>query len=314
MLRKCKTAVSLLARADLGGFARHFCLNLRRLRVASHRGQPFVHRRQGFDFLCFPDMRDSVELYLQGAPDAMELCMLRAWIEPGDAVVDVGANLGMYAVAAADVFRSNGQVLAIEPSPHLGERLQYTANRLGLDSVRICGVCAGEARGRTEFFVANGEGVTGEQSRRIDSSNLAGYQRITVEMDTLDNLVTTHVPGGTPCFVKIDVEGAEVLVLRGAGTLLSALDAPCWLVELNLRALHRFGFGATDLLSHFPPARFENWLIPQFPRVPGHHAPPRLLDGAELFEDAAFYNLAALPREGRWAGRTLRVREMLKHG
>lgn len=313
MLSKCKTAVSLLAHADLAGFERHSRLNLRRLWVALHRGRPFVHRRLGFRFICYPGMHDSVELWLNGAPDAVELSLLRAWLEPGDTAVDVGANLGVYAFAAANAVDNRGRVLAIEPSPRLGERMRHAVRRLGLDSICVCETCAGEAPGQTEFFVAEEGETTGEQSRRVDSGHLARYRRIAAAMDTLDNLAAAHLCGESACLVKLDVEGAEVLALRGAHALLSTQDAAFWLVEINLPALRRFGFGAADLLSHFPPARFESWLIPQYPRVPGRPAPPRPLGGAELYEDAAFYNLAALPRNGRWAGRTPRVRKLLKH-
>ncbi|MGA2015624.1 MAG: FkbM family methyltransferase [Opitutaceae bacterium] len=312
MLSKCKTAGTLLARGDLAGFERHSCLNLRRLWVALNRGRPFVYRRLGFGFICYPDMRDSVELWLNGAPDALELSLLRAWLEPGDAAVDVGANLGVYAFAAANAVRNRGRVLAIEPSPRLVGRMRRAAGRLGLDSIHVCETCAGEAPGETEFFVADERETTGEQSRRVDSGHLARYRRIAAAMDTLDNLAAAHLRGESACLVKLDVEGAEVLALRGARALLSMQDAAFWLVEINLPALTRFGFGAADLLSHFPPATFESWLIPQYPRAPGRTAPPRSLGGAEHFEDAAFYNLVALPRHGRWAERTPRVRKLLR--
>ncbi len=311
MLSKCKTAGSLLARGDLAGFERHSRLNLRRLWVALHRGRPFFYRHLGFDFICYPDMHDSVELWLNGAPDALELSLLRAWLEPGDAAVDVGANLGVYAFAAANAVDNRGQVLAIEPSPRLVERMRCAVRRRGLDSIRVCETCAGEAPGETEFFVADVREVTYEQSRRVDSGQLAQYRRIAAPMDTLDNLAAAHLCGESACLAKLDVEGAEVLALRGARALLGSQDAAFWLVEINLPTLRRFGFGAADLLSHFPPARFENWIVPQYPRVPGRPAPPRPLGGDEAFEDAAFYNLAALPRHGRWAGRTPRVRKLL---
>jgi len=311
MLSKCRTAASLLARADLRGFARQLCLNLRRLRVAIHRGRPFVHRRLGFSFVCHPDLRDSVELWLRGAPDARELSLVRAWLEPGDAAIDVGANLGVYAVAAAHAVHNQGRVLAIEPSAALSERLRRTAHRLGLDSIRVCAMCAGERAGATEFYVADERETTGEQSRRVDSEHLARYRKVAMEMDTLDNLAAAHLQGDAACIVKLDVEGAEVLVLRGASLLIGATDAAFWLVEVNVPALRRFGFGAADLLSYFPAAGFENWLIPQYPGIPSRPAPPRLLVAGESFEDAAFYNLAALPRGGRWANRSRRLRELL---
>jgi FkbM family methyltransferase len=312
MLGKLKTAGSLLARGDLGGFSRNCRLNLRRLRLAWHRGRPFLHRRMGFPFPCYPDIADSVELFLQEGHDTLELALVRAWVEPGDAAVDVGANLGIYSVTLATAAGRAGSVLALEPSPLLSARLAETARRLALAPIRILEVCAGSEPGETAFFVSEGPGSTGEQSSRPDPARRDQYRRITAKVDTLDRLVPAQLAGRAPSLVKMDVEGAEVLALGGAHALLGSGDSALWLVEVNPPTLLRFDAGPADLLRSFPERQFEAWLIPHYPRVPGTPAPPRPLAGGERFQDAAFYNLVALPRDGRWAGRSPRIRRLLE--
>ncbi len=298
-------------KGDWAGFRRLTGLNLRRVRANLSGGRPFIHRRLGFDFCCYPENTDSLELYLGGTIDRLELSLLKIWLEQGDSVIDVGANFGVYAVAAAQAVNRRGKVLAIEASPQLAERITQTAARLGLMTLRVCACCAGEASGSVDFFVADSKAYTAEQSRQVAPERRAGYRKISVPMLSLDQIAAEYLGNTAPAFVKLDIEGAEVLALRGAPLMLRASDPPFWLVEINPPALRRFGASVADLLSSFPEKQFERWLIPQHPRVAGRHLAPRPLNEAERFDDAVYYNLAALPRRGRWAGRVAKVRPML---
>lgn len=313
MPSKIKTAGTLLARGRLSEFALNVRLNLRRLRIAYHRGRPFVHHRLGFAFPCYPDIADSVDLYLHDSHDMLELSLVKAWLEPGDASIDVGANLGFYGVAAAIAGRDKGVVLAIEPSPFLSARLAQTKKLLALESVRILEIGAGPDSGETEFYVAESRDTTAEQSSRVDPNRRDKYQKITVKIDTLDRIVELHLHEGTACLVKLDIEGSEVLALGGASTLLKSADPALWIVEINLPALKRFGAGPDELLQGFPPETFEHWLVPKYPKAPGQSTAPRLLGPGERFDDATFYNLVALPKGGRWAHRTPRIRALLEN-
>ncbi|MBJ7470895.1 MAG: FkbM family methyltransferase [Solirubrobacteraceae bacterium] len=134
---------------------------------------------------------------------------LRAALSPGDDAIDVGAHLG-------DVTRQilqstiDGRVLAIEPLPHLAADLRRTL----VDSVIVeeCALTDGEP-GEAEFLhVKNNPGYSGLRER--DYPEEPDFEKVTVKTQRLDDLVAKH--GIKPRLIKIDVEGAELLVLRGA--------------------------------------------------------------------------------------------------
>ncbi|MFT4035288.1 MAG: FkbM family methyltransferase [Patulibacter sp.] len=134
---------------------------------------------------------------------------LRAALGPGDDAIDVGAHLGD---VARQIIESapGGKLLAIEPLPHLAAQLR-AASLPGV-ILEECALTDGEP-GDVEFLhVKNHPGYSGLRER--DYPETPDFERITVHSRRLDDLVAQH--GLAPRFIKIDVEGAELLVLRGA--------------------------------------------------------------------------------------------------
>lgn len=157
---------------------------------------------------------------------------LRAALSPGDDAIDVGAHLG-------DVTRQilqstvTGRVLAVEPLPHLAAGLRRTL----VDAVIIeeCALTDGEP-GEVEFLhVKNNPGYSGLKER--DYPEDPEFEKLTVKTQRLDDLVEKH--GLKPRLIKIDVEGAELLVLRGAAKTIKEYK-PLILVEHGSAAL---GYG-----------------------------------------------------------------------
>jgi FkbM family methyltransferase len=301
----------MLVHGEYQAFARHTRLALLRLRTHCS-SRPFTHLRTGFPFVCFPRLPDSVEVYLNGsANDSQELKLLSAWLEPGDSMIDAGANLGLYSIAAAHAVGRTARVVAVEPSPDLARSIIDSVRLLGLESVIVAQVCIGESHGETEYFVAHANQPTGEQSRRIAPEAVARYARTSVKMLTLDCLAAEHFGRTSPAFIKIDIEGAERLALAGAADLLASQDPSLWLVEINPAALRRFDAQAEDIVAAFPPATFECWLIPHHSRA-GVSPAPHPLAPVERFEDAVYFNLVVLPLKGRYAARSPRLRALLR--
>lgn len=171
------------------------------------------------------------------APFQRSLALLR----PGDVAVDVGANVGIWSLLAAKRGAS-GQ--AFEPVPALAARLRQHIDENGVRDVVVHEVALGDARQSVPFFAVP-DGNTGVSSlaRHRDDS-----VEIRVDVVPLDDVVERAD------VLKIDVEGAEILVLRGARRLLSSNAAPIIFFEINEQLCARFGATSRDvkeLLAEF---------------------------------------------------------------
>jgi FkbM family methyltransferase len=156
--------------------------------------------------------------YYFGRPDHWEFAFLERFLRPGDHVVDVGANVGVYSLFFAKLVGARGLVLACEPDPQNRERLAVNLARNGFAQVRIVPTAVGERRERLRF-----------RSGADAISQLSETGDLEVEVAPLDELCS----GMVPRLVKVDVEGHEISVLRGAQRLLRADTPPTWLLEIT---------------------------------------------------------------------------------
>ena len=138
-----------------------------------------------------------------------ELTFLRAHVRTGGVFVDVGANVGTYALALARDVGENGKVIAIEPHPVTHARLAFNSAASGYGQVRLVAAAAGPADGEL-LIETDGDNlgashiVSGETSSRAIGVPSLRLQRI------LDEAGVSHVDA-----LKIDVEGFEDRVLTG---------------------------------------------------------------------------------------------------
>lgn len=165
---------------------------------------------------------DSQLKYLKPGPLGFDVALLRLarnHIRPDSVVWDVGANVGVFSFAAASL-ATQGHTIAFEPDPWLadlmGRSQRLTDNRaLHLDVV--C-TAASEHDGISRFHVAR-RGRASSSLVAVGGRSEMGGTRHELVVPTL-RLDTALRDLPTPTFVKIDVEGAEALVLRGAHDLL----------------------------------------------------------------------------------------------
>jgi FkbM family methyltransferase len=141
-------------------------------------------------------------------PDWPEMTAWRKHLRPGDLFVDVGAHAGVYTIWALD---AGAEVIAVEPHPELVAQLR---DNLALNGYRadVVEAALGAASGTMRLSgpdLLRGHLVLG------DDPESSGFD---VRVDTLDALLAERVVAG----VKVDVEGAERLVLQGAQHALAA--------------------------------------------------------------------------------------------
>jgi FkbM family methyltransferase len=139
--------------------------------------------------------------------------------------VDIGANIGLYTCLAASLGKP---VVAIEPLPRNLACLHKNLAANGFDTVEVLPVGLSSEIGTKRLFGTGGcasfsPGWAGSSEKRFRS----------VPVSTLDSIVT-GLPKLRPMLIKMDVEGLELEVLRGADMTLSMVPKPTWLVEIRL--------------------------------------------------------------------------------
>jgi FkbM family methyltransferase len=165
---------------------------------------------------------------------------IREGVQPGETFYDVGANIGLYTLLAADRVGSSGRVYAFEPhAPNFVSLLHNVhLNQVGEWVVPLC--CA--LHDRNGFFDFHYQSfVAGSSMSQLDclvDGDEVRFQPVVSERKlgvTVDSLIESGVIG-PPHHVKIDVDGNELLVLKGMQQLLTGANRPKSLqVEINRR-------------------------------------------------------------------------------
>lgn len=159
--------------------------------------------------------------------------LVKSWIQPGDTVIDVGANMGYITVRLAEYVGTTGTVIAIEPVPDTFDLLQQTVRALSLHQVRPLCACASGQAGTVALEIpsdpAGGENLY--ESSVVDPARPSCGRRVTAPAITLDSLFDIQdLP--PPSFIKIDVEGHEWDVVRGGYKILQS-HHPALLIEVS---------------------------------------------------------------------------------
>ena len=164
--------------------------------------------------------------------------VVRSFLAPGKAMIDIGANIGFYTMLAARQVGPTGRVLAFEPSPENVALLLRSAQANGFSNVAAHTLAVADAQGRVTFSMDDSNG--GIHRGRI------GVNAVWVDAVALDEFLP---PGQPVDLVKIDVEGCEGLVIRGMQRLL-ARHRPVLVCEFTPDALPRFSnMTALDYLA-----------------------------------------------------------------
>ncbi len=152
-------------------------------------------------------------------------------VPAGGVVWDVGANVGFYTLIAARLVGEAGRVVAFEPLPENQRAIRRNVALNDLANVELVAVALSDAEGEAELQL-HGDPTWAKLDTHADTSfkrdsAVAGSVRVSVT--TLDAQLQ-RLPA--PALVKMDIEGAEVAALRGAGRLLGEVR-PAIVCELH---------------------------------------------------------------------------------
>lgn len=306
-LAKFLTAVRLLSRGDWPAIKRQMRANLADWRVTRARGRPIVYHDFGFPMICHLDWTDSRRYFGHQDADEWESRLIRRWLETGDTVFDFGANIGIYTFAAADAVGRQGHVVSIDADPFVVEKLREGSRILDTPQVTPAHRAITQENGNVTFYVRSSGEDTGGQSLRPEATDRATSTAVTVPSCTVARLIEEQGITVVPALVKVDIEGAEGMMLATTPPSWFAASGPFWLIEINPGALAKFGANPRTVADYFSPEYFDCWLLPKHPLEPTDAAPLRRLTATTTFTDSHYYNLFAIPRDPSWQHRARRL-------
>jgi FkbM family methyltransferase len=179
-----------------------------------------------------------------------------ALLRPGNVVFDVGAHIGTYTLIALQKVGDNGRVVAYEPHTftrkYLEQHLDWNG---GLKRTIVRDLCCGVSEGMTDFYC---------RSDRAEGMNSLvptdGFEKKSVMMTTLDKDVETLAI--IPTLIKIDVEGSEWDVLKGALRTISKYH-PTIFLSLHPVALSKLGVSPNQVLEWLVEHGYRHKMISQ---------------------------------------------------
>ncbi len=154
------------------------------------------------------------------------LSELVRFLKPGDVVLDIGANVGLYTVLLASTVGTEGLVIACEPCAQNYNHLVENLILNGLANARLFRKALGNSSGKAKLYAST---VIGNSSLSGDKNDNAGAEDVEViEGDRL--IASEKLP--VPRAIKIDVEGFEYAVLEGLQATLK--NPECQLVACEV--------------------------------------------------------------------------------
>jgi len=157
--------------------------------------------------------------------------------QPGDVVLDIGANLGRYTVIAAKKIQKEGKVISIEANPSIFELLTKNIQLNELTNVIPLNCAVFSEKTKIKFFV--NDDLRNNQFGTINSdidnfANKGLEQHVYVDANTVDSILSENsIEIQEVKWMKIDVEGAEFDVIKGSKELISNAKNLKIIVEIH---------------------------------------------------------------------------------
>ena len=219
-----------------------------------------------------------------GGFENAERSVVERLLRPGMTVLDIGAHHGYYTLLASRKVGPQGKVLAVEASPREREKLNLHLRINGCKNVQVESRALAETEGDAELYVVRG-GQTGCNSlRKPDVSEPT--EAISIRTGRLDSVLREHQIEKVD-FIKLDVEGAELSVLKGGPELLHRKPRPVILAEVQDVRTRPWGYPAREIVRFLSGVGFQ-W----FRLLPDRSLGP-MNDGQDEYDS----NFVAIPDE-----------------
>jgi FkbM family methyltransferase len=187
------------------------------------------------------------QIYFRGFYELRETKLIKQLLRTGDTFIDIGANIGWYTVFVAHAVGTQGRVIAFEPSSQICDHLKHNVNLNSLQNVNVERIALSNQNGEAVFsgFSSKNEGG-GAIIPKPEGLKLGASEN--VQTLRFDDYAHSQQLGKVR-LVKIDVEGAELMVLQGMSDALRNKVFDYMLVEVSDKQLKRIGSSSREVFS-----------------------------------------------------------------
>lgn len=171
-------------------------------------------------------------------------------LKPGHVFIDIGAHIGEYSLLASKLVGPKGLVFGFEPSQSIYQYLKDNIFLNACQNVTLENYAVSDHIGVVNFHIHNEQEKSSIVLPETQMENMI-EDMVQIRSISLDNYFK-NIPT-TINMIKMDVEGAELLVLKGATRLLDcdAETAPIWIFECSPENYHNFGYSIKDVFHFF---------------------------------------------------------------
>jgi FkbM family methyltransferase len=175
-----------------------------------------------------------------------ELQFILGVLQPGMNFMDIGSNVGLFAIAAAKKIE-HGKVYAFEPCASTFQILKENIRFNALNNIIAVPRALGDRKGQAIFYInARGKDGLNTMGRPAHPDCQIVSQEL-IQVTTLDDFLEDHGISRIDV-MKVDVEGAELLVFRGGIKLLQRRDAPLILYESYCFCTKGFNYHPVEIM------------------------------------------------------------------
>jgi FkbM family methyltransferase len=179
-----------------------------------------------------------------GAYEPITRMIIRTLAREAETFVDGGAHIGLYSVMAVRLAKPESRILSIEPDPYNIRALEYNLRKNRCGRVRVVPAAVADRTGSAPMII--GESTIGS-SLVVQRTNIGKAVMRMVPTLTIDSLLADSARG--PLLVKLDIEGAEVIALRGMAETAKRIPSIALICEMHPEAMQSGGRKPAELIA-----------------------------------------------------------------
>lgn len=233
------------------------CASARRVAVNCGNDEIMIRSEIGY-VLCSASDHALIAILLEaGELEPGTRLLIQKLIKPGDVYIDVGANIGMHMLAAAQAMQGSGKIIGFEPFGPTKALIDKTMWINGYSEITETHQLAVSNKSGSQSL--NLGATSGHHSLfKLNTPTALAKPPVKVDLTSLDDIVS---PNQVVHLLKIDAEGAELDVIEGATQLLKNNPQIKLIVELGLSHLERTDHTVEDWLETFTKLGFDYQII-----------------------------------------------------